>query len=127
MRTTMNSVSLAAAVLALLSFGSTARAVEVSFEQDSALPIVHVNLAIRAGSVTDPAEQSGLTNFVGRMLLRGTQKRTKEQIDVALDQMGASLDVETRAESLIVRGSVLSSQLTPFLDLVGEIVTQPSF
>ena len=43
-----------------------ARAVEVSFEQDNSLPLVHVNLAIRAGSVTDPAGAAGLTDFVGR-------------------------------------------------------------
>ena len=41
--------------------------------------------------------------------------------------MGAKLEVEVRAEALILRGSVLSSQLGPFTKLVTEIVTQPSF
>jgi zinc protease len=41
--------------------------------------------------------------------------------------MGARLEVEARAEALIIRGAVLSSQLEPFLKLVNEIVTEPSF
>ncbi|MDR3605976.1 MAG: pitrilysin family protein [Oligoflexia bacterium] len=103
------------------------QAVEVSFEEDKRLPLVYVNLAVKAGAVTDPEGESGITNFVGEMLLRGTRDKTKKEIDLELDQMGARLEVETREEALILRGAVLSSQLEPFLKLVLEIVTEPSF
>ncbi len=102
-------------------------AAEISFERDSRLPIVYVNAVFKAGAVTDPEEKAGLTNFMGEMLLRGTRSRTKEQIDLALDQMGANLEVDTRPETLIFRGAVLSSQLDAFLNLLREILTQPSF
>ena len=104
-----------------------ASAVEVAFEQDSSLPMVFLNVAVKAGSTTDPENQSGLTNFMGEMLLRGTKTRTKEQIDLAIDQMGARLEVETRAEALILRGAVLTSQLDNFLSLITELVTQSTF
>src|SRR5688500_1513374 len=100
------------------------QAAEVSFEKDPKLPIVYLNAAFKAGAVTDPASQSGMTNFMGEMLIRGTKSRTKEQLDLALDQMGARLEVETRAEALIFRGAVLSSQLEPFLKLVTEVLTE---
>jgi len=102
-------------------------AVEIAFEQDSTVPLVYINVAVKAGSVTDPAGASGLTNFLGETMLRGTKSRTKEQLDLALDQMGATLEVETRAEALIFRGAVLAAQLEPFLSLVAEVITQPSF
>lgn len=105
-----------------------ASAIEVAFEKDSRLPLIYFNLAVKkAGAVTDPDQQEGLTNFMGEMLLRGTKAHTREQIDLLLDQMGAQLNVETRAESLIIRGAVLSSQLDQFQALVTEIVTEPSF
>jgi zinc protease len=113
------------AVFALVP--SVASAIEVSFERDTTLPLVHINVAIRTGAVSDPVGQLGLTNFMGEMLLRGTRTRTKEQIDLTLDQLGAQLGVETRAESTILRGSVLSSKLPQFLALLSEIITQPSF
>lgn len=113
--------------LALLLLCPFSYAVETAFEKDTSLPLVYLNFAIRAGAVTDPINQSGITNFMGEMLLRGTRSRTKQQIDLALDQMGAKLGVETRAEALIIRGAVLSSQIEPFLNLLEEITTQPSF
>lgn len=105
----------------------TARAAEVAFEEDHDLPIVYLNVALKAGAVNDPASRHGITNFMGEMLLRGTRSRSKEQIDLALDQMGARLEVETRAEATIIRGAVLSSQLEPFLKLVNELVTESNF
>src|SRR5258708_7877020 len=84
-----------------------ARAIDVTFERDTTLPIVHINLAVRAGAVTDPPGEFGLTNFMGEMLLRGTRTRTKEQIDLTLDQLGAQIEIEARAESLVIRGAVL--------------------
>jgi zinc protease len=112
----------------LTSVGAlSSQAVEVSFEQDSSLPVVYLNVAIKTGAVSDPVESLGLTNFMGEMLLRGTEQRTKEQIGLALDQMGAQLVVETRSEATILRGAVLSSQLGSFLPLLQEILTEPSF
>jgi len=106
---------------------SSAQAAETAFEPDSSLPIVYLNVAVRAGSVIDPAGQSGITNFLGEMLLRGTRARTKEQIDLALDQIGARLEIETRAEAMILRGAVLKTQLPAFLKLLNEILIEPSF
>ncbi len=126
---TLKNALLSAGIAALITAPAAAAAPEpeVAFEPDFRLPLVHVNIALKAGAVTDPAGQSGITNFMGKMLLRGTRSRTKEQINMALDQMGAHIGIETRAEALVIRGSVLAAQLDPFLRLVTEIVTRPAF
>lgn len=115
------------ALVAAATWTLSAQAVEVAFENDASLPLVYLNVAVKTGSVTDPKGQSGVTNFMGEMLLRGTQPRTKEQIDLELDRMGAQLAVETRAEALILRGAVLAKELDSFLKLLSDLVTQPSF
>ncbi len=102
-------------------------AFEVNFEEDRSLPLVYLNVALKAGSVDDPEKQSGITNFLGQMLLRGTRSQTKEQMDLALDQMGAELNIETRAEAVVLRGAVLAHELPDFLKLLTEILTEPSF
>jgi zinc protease len=104
-----------------------AQALEIDFENDSNLPIVYINAAFKGGAVRDPEGQEGITNFMGEMLLRGTQSKSKKDIDLQLDLMGAKIEVETRAESLIIRGAVLSSQLESFLPLLSEIITTPKF
>lgn len=106
---------------------SSARALETRFEPDASLPIVYLNLAVKAGSANDLPGKSGIGNFVGEMMLRGTQTRTKAQIDETLDLLGATLSVEVRAEAIIFRGRVLSSKLAEYMDVVHDIVTNPKF
>ncbi len=110
-----------------LYLSSTALAYSVTFENDQNLPIVYINIVSKGGSVGDPIGQGGLTHFIGEMLMRGSRSKTKETIDHLLDQMGARLDVEIRADALIFRGAVLTSQLEPYLNLVLEILTEPVF
>lgn len=102
-------------------------ALVVEFEKDSRLPIVLVQVAVKSGSVSDPVSTPGLTNFLTEMLLRGTQNKNKDQIDLTLDQIGATLSVSVRSEMLYIYGSVLSNELPSFLDLLKEILESPSF
>jgi zinc protease len=117
---------LLAAVLALSSLPS-AFAIETRFEADPALPVVYLNVAVKAGAANDLPGQAGIGNFVGEMMLRGTKTRTKAQIDETLDQLGATLSVEVRAEAIIFRGRVLSAKLAEYMEVVQDIVTNPNF
>lgn len=112
--------------LALL-FCIPARAENARFEKDSTLPLVYLNWVVKAGATNDPEGMDGLTNVMAELLTRGTKKKSKKTIDEAIDRMGAELDIETRAEAVILRGTVLSSEWRKFADLLGEIVTEPSF
>ncbi len=103
------------------------QAIETDFETDASLPLAYVNVVVKGGSVNDPAGQSGISEFLSKMLLRGTKLRSKEQLNQALDQIGAQLEVEARAEAIILRGAALKSELPAFLTLLEEVVTQPSF
>lgn len=90
-------------------------------------PIVKINIIFPFGSYEDPKHKEGLMNFMGDMLLRGTTEKTRDQIEFALDHLGASLNAFTGFHSLVVEGRVLSKNLQPFLKLLHEILTQPKF
>jgi zinc protease len=100
---------------------------QVLFEKDETLPLVYLDLAIPLGYASDPEGQLGLARFTAEMMLRGSQSKTKIQLDRALDQMGATLEVEVRAEAIVFEGAVLSEYLEPFLKLLMEVLTQPAF
>lgn len=99
----------------------------VQFERDTRLPLVYLNIVFQVGTANDPEDQSGILRFLAEMLLRGTKEHTKCEFDLLLDQMGAQLEVEPRAENLILRGAVLSTEISPFLKLLQEILTKPLF
>jgi len=99
----------------------------VAFETDRTVPLVNLAIASRRGAVDDPAGRSGLTNIVGEMLLRGTKFLSKEEFDSRIDSLGAQLEVEVRAEAVILRGAVLASKLDQFLALLEQAITQQVF
>ena len=117
-------------LLTLLLFStltSFSEAGELIVEQDRALPLVYISVVFKGGATQDPDGKNGLTDIMGKFMLRGTKLKTKNQIFLALDQLGASLGFETRAEFIALRGAVLSENLKPFLELLSEIITSPSF
>lgn len=120
-------VSVCTALVLFFVIQAGASASEFFFEKDRALPLVHVTAAFRGGSTQDPDSKSGATQMMGQLMLRGTKNKTKQQIDLALDQMGASIGFETRGEFCAFRGVVLSENLPAFLSLLQEILTTPSF
>lgn len=90
-------------------------------------PLVSWMIALRFGNYTDPQGKEGLTQFMGQMLLRGTKKRTRAQIEESLDFLGGSLDVTSGSASFVMDGEILSKNLTAFLELAIDLLTNPTF
>ncbi|HET6280561.1 MAG TPA: pitrilysin family protein [Polyangia bacterium] len=96
-------------------------------ETNRSVPLVHIMVAARTGSATDPRHRDGLTNLATEMARRGAGKRSREEIDGALDALGANLDVHAEPDSVRFEGEVLSRNLDAFLDILGDIIIRPQF
>jgi len=108
-------------------FSLHAFAAEFSFEKDRDLPLVYVTAVFKGGSTQDSEGKNGVTDIMAKLMLRGTKTKTKQQMDLALDQLGANLGVETHGEFITFRGSVLSENIKGFMQLMSEIISSPSF
>jgi zinc protease len=124
----MNMTQTRIAIVSLFLLASTvSHAADFYFEKDASLPLVYVTAAFRGGSTQDPDNKSGVTDIMGKLMLRGTKNKTKQQMDLALDDMGGSMEFETRTEFISFRGAVLADNLPAFLSLLDEVLTAPSF
>jgi len=92
-----------------------------------AIPIVVVRVYLRAGSVYDPAEAGGLANLTAELLTRGTAKRTGPQLDSAIEFIGGSLEGDAGRDGATVGLSVLRKDLALGLDLLAEVLLEPTF
>jgi zinc protease len=88
---------------------------------------VHVVIASRSGSAADPRHREGLTNLAAEWARRGAGGKSREQIDDALDALGATLEVATLPDSTRFEGEVLTRNLDAFLALVGDVLVRPNF
>jgi zinc protease len=91
------------------------------------IPAVTIHVGVKAGSIYDSDSLVGLSHLTSRVLDRGTQERTTDQIAEALDERGVSLTVSANRHVMNVSCTCLSEHFEEMLDVVGEIVMQPAF
>ncbi|MCI0548695.1 MAG: insulinase family protein [Candidatus Rokubacteria bacterium] len=92
-----------------------------------AIPVVVVNVYVRAGSAFDPDDASGLANLTGELLRRGTARRTGPALDRAIEFVGGSLEVEVGRDGALVGLDVLRKDLDLGLDLLSDVLLEPTF
>jgi zinc protease len=93
----------------------------------SVIPIVVVTVYLRAGSVFDPTDAPGLSNLTAELLTRGTAKRTGPELDRAIEFVGGSLEADAGRDGVSVSVAVLKKDLALGLDLLAEVLRQPTF
>lgn len=96
-------------------------------ESEHALPLVHVGVIVRTGSVHDPRGFEGLTRTTARMLRMGTRSLTAKQVEETIDALGAQLSVGCAPSYVQFGGVVVAHNLEPFFELLSELITAPVF
>ncbi len=92
-----------------------------------AIPIVLLRVYLPAGSAFDPPEAPGLANLTAELLTRGTARRAGPALDEAIEFVGGSLEAAAGRDGATVSLSVLKKDLGLGLDLLFEVLTQPTF
>ena len=90
-------------------------------------PAVTISAVFRAGSVYEPADLPGLSYLAGRVIDRGTERRTAATIAQELDDRGVSLKVSTNRHNLSLSCTCLAEDFTDVLDIVLDVARAPVF
>ncbi|MHB8877268.1 MAG: M16 family metallopeptidase [Myxococcaceae bacterium] len=91
------------------------------------LPLVAIRLVVRAGSAVDPQGKFGLADFTARLMRRGTSKLSADEISEAVEFVGGSLSTSAGEDYLSVSISAPAEHLVPMLDIMGQLVREPTF
>ncbi len=82
---------------------------------------------VRAGALAEGRRRAGLTDFVAGMLMRGTRRRTFDEIYEALESVGASLDFGAGRHVSDFSAGGLAEDLDLLLDLLAGSLCEPTF
>jgi zinc protease len=93
----------------------------------STTPSVAINATFLAGSVYEPDDKPGLSFLTGRVLDRGTARRSGEAIAEALDERGVSMRVTVARHTLTLTCTCLAEDLGDVLSIVVDIGRRPTF
>jgi zinc protease len=91
------------------------------------LPVVTAQLAVRAGSASDPPNAPGLAGYTLAMLDEGTQKRDALTIARDLEAIGASLGSDMGRDGCSLSARALKRNAPAMLDVMSDCALSPSF
>ena len=90
-------------------------------------PSVVISGYVEVGSLDESPEQAGLAALTASALLRGTQRRSFNQIYEQLESIGASLQLSAGKHHTSFWGKALAEDLGVLLELLAEVLQQPRF
>jgi zinc protease len=89
------------------------------------VPLVNYSLVIRGGHLLDQTEKPGIANLLASMMTEGTAGRTPEELEEAIEMLGANIIVFAGLESITIDVHCLARYFQQTLDLVEEILFEP--
>jgi zinc protease len=88
------------------------------------LPLLSLRAVLPGGLLTEPEGKSGLSRLAANLLIKGTRKRSAEQLAQDVEQLGGSLNSDAGNNSAVVSMELLSPDLQAGLDLFTEVLTE---
>ena len=96
--------------------------ITVILSENHKMPRVSFNLFLGSNQIIE-GPKAGLSSLAGELLMSGTEKRTKDQLDQEIDFIGATL----RSSSSSVFLQCLTKHAEKGLDLMADVLLRPSF
>jgi zinc protease len=92
-----------------------------------ALPMISIDIALRSGSVADPAGKEGVASLTATLLRKGTATRNSEQVSSDLDFIGMQYNTQVDQDATHVSADFLKKDLDTSLALLGDLLLHPTF
>lgn len=91
------------------------------------VPLVQMNLVVGAGSVDDPAAQSGLAHLTADMLDEGAAGRSALELADEIEWLGARFFIAPGQHATTLGLRVPVARMDPALALMADVVLRPDF
>ncbi len=91
------------------------------------IPMVTINMAIKAGDTAEPEDKPGLASITASLLMQGTKRRSASRISGEIDFVGGSLSVSGGDDVATASLRVLKKDIRTGLDLLSDVLMNPVF
>ena len=91
------------------------------------LPFVELQAVFQGGVLAEGAANNGITQLMGKLLLKGTQQRSAGQIASEIECVGGHIDSYGANNSFGVSAEVLSSDFALGMNLLADVLLNPTF
>lgn len=99
--------------------------IEVYGISQNEIPTVNFNLVIEGGHLLDRIDKNGVANLMTDIMMEGTATRTPEELEEAIELLGANINMFTSREAITIQGNTLTRNFGATMGLIEEILLQP--
>lgn len=89
------------------------------------VPLVQFEIVIDGGLLLEDINKVGVSNLLARMMTQGTARKTPQELEEAIQQLGASINVFPGTEDIRIVVNTLAGNYEPTVALVEEILLEP--
>jgi predicted Zn-dependent peptidase len=89
--------------------------------------VATVGVMIEAGSRNESLFNSGVAHYLEHMHFKGTKKRSKDQLEIDVENMGGSLNAFTSRDSTLFYIEVLRENCSNALDIISDMVLSSEY
>ncbi|MCE7996841.1 MAG: insulinase family protein [Roseivirga sp.] len=93
--------------------------------ENNEVPLVQFNIVIDGGQLLEDINKTGVANLMAALMTQGTKQKTPAELEAAIQQLGASLNVSATKENIRITGNTLSRNYQATLSLLEEIMFEP--
>lgn len=93
--------------------------------EDNSLPLVQFDIRIEGGLMAEDPSKTGVSNLLANIMTRGTANRTAAELEEAIDMLGASINVRSGRQEMVITGNSLARNYPQTIELVEEILMEP--
>jgi predicted Zn-dependent peptidase len=88
---------------------------------------VSLGFFVGKGTRDEASDEAGLAHFVEHMVFKGTKKRNAFELSRDMEEVGADINAFTSRETTSFVAFGLPENLERYVDVLSDLVTQPSF
>ncbi|MFH1062386.1 MAG: pitrilysin family protein [Candidatus Omnitrophota bacterium] len=96
-------------------------------KKNAAQPIISLGLAVGGGTRWEDDKDNGVFNLLSNLLIKGTKKRSAEDIAQTLDYLGASVSTFSGYNSFGLKLDCLSKDIETGIDVFSDLIINSTF
>ncbi|MEP1097163.1 MAG: pitrilysin family protein [Cyclobacteriaceae bacterium] len=93
--------------------------------ENTEVPLVQFNITIDGGQLLESIDKVGVSNVLANMMTKGTKNKTPKELEEAIQQLGARINVFAQKENITITGNTLAKNYEKTIDLLEEILLEP--
>ncbi|WP_439150906.1 M16 family metallopeptidase [Winogradskyella sp.] len=93
--------------------------------QNDEVPLVQFQMQINGGLLLEKKNNVGVSNLLASLMTKGTKNKSTEELQYAIESLGASINAYATDDNITISGTTLSKHFDATMALVSEILLEP--